>query len=179
MRILIAEDKSAIAELYEIVLEKRNHEVTITGDGESCVNEYKNSLARLELETDKKNPFDVVVLDIKMPNKDGIQTAKEILELNPSQRILFSSAYVKEFLVEKIEYFNEIIGVLEKPIELSVLIDIIEDKKSYEKLERLKIRIQQLGDIDPSKPEIRDMIDNASKNQKPNVWYSVGNLIVG
>ena len=114
-----------------------------------------------------------------MPNKDGVQTAKEILELNPSQRILFSSAYVKEFLVDKIEYFNEIIGVLEKPIELSILADIIEDKDAYEKLERLKIRIQQLDDIDPSKPEIIDMIDSATKNQKPDVWYSVGNLIVG
>jgi len=179
MRILIAEDKPVIAKLYKMVLEKRNHKVTVTGDGEICVKEYKNSLERLEPETNKKTPFDVVVLDIKMPNKDGIQTAKEILELNPSQRILFSSAYVKEFLVDKIEYFNEIIGVLEKPIELSILADIIEDKDAYEKLERLKIRIQQLDDIDPSKPEIIDMIDSATKNQKPDVWYSVGNLIVG
>jgi len=179
MRILIAEDNPAIAELYKMVLEKRNHKVTVTEDGEICVKEYKNSLARLEPETNKKTPFDIVVLDIKMPSKDGIQTAKEILVLNPSQRILFLSAYVKEFLVDKIEYFKEIIGILEKPIELSILADIIEDKDAYEKLERLKIKVQQLDDIDLSKPEIQDMINNASKNQKPDVWYSIGNLVVG
>ena len=179
MKILLAEDERAAANLFKSTLEKRNHDVIIAKDGDICLKEYKNSLEKLGSETNKKSPFDVVVLDIKMPNKDGIQTAKEILELNPSQRILFSSAYVKEFLVDEIEYFNEIIGVLEKPIELSILADIIEDKDAYEKLERLKIRIQQLDDIDPSKPEIRDMIDSATKNQKPDVWYSVGNLIVG
>jgi CheY-like chemotaxis protein len=40
------------------------------------------------------SPFDVVVLDYKMPSKDGMEVAKEILQINPYQRIIFASAYV-------------------------------------------------------------------------------------
>ena len=41
-------------------------------------------------------PFDAVILDYRMPRKDGLEVAKEILELNPRQRIIFASAYVKK-----------------------------------------------------------------------------------
>jgi CheY-like chemotaxis protein len=37
------------------------------------------------------SPFDVVVLDYRMPKKDGTEVAKEILDLNPNQRIIFES----------------------------------------------------------------------------------------
>jgi CheY-like chemotaxis protein len=40
---------------------------------------------------DYKMP-DVVVLDYKMPGKDGMEVAKEILTINPDQRIIFASA---------------------------------------------------------------------------------------
>ena len=42
------------------------------------------------------SPFDVVVLDYKMPGKDGMEVAKEILTINPDQRIIFASAYVRD-----------------------------------------------------------------------------------
>ncbi|MDQ3967915.1 MAG: hypothetical protein M3275_05910 [Thermoproteota archaeon] len=37
----------------------------------------------------------VVILDYKMPKKDGLRVAKEILDMNPEQRIIFASAYVE------------------------------------------------------------------------------------
>jgi YesN/AraC family two-component response regulator len=33
-----------------------------------------------------------------MPGKDGMEVAKEILTINPDQRIIFASAYFKETL---------------------------------------------------------------------------------
>ena len=32
--------------------------------------------------------FDIIVLDYKMPDKDGMEVAKEILIINPDQRII-------------------------------------------------------------------------------------------
>ena len=47
--------------------------------------------------------FDVVILDYKMPKRDGLEVAKEILEVNPEQWIIFTSAYVKKMLEESVE----------------------------------------------------------------------------
>jgi CheY-like chemotaxis protein len=45
------------------------------------------------------NPsLDAVDLDHKMPKKDGMDVAKEILAVNPYQRIIFASAHTMEFL---------------------------------------------------------------------------------
>jgi len=179
MKILLAEDEPAAANLFKSTLEKRNHDVIIAKDGDICVKEYKNSLEKLESETNKKFPFDVIVLDIKMPNKDGVQTAKEILELNPSQRILFSSAFVKECLIDSLKDFVHIVGVFEKPFDLEGFVDTIEDKETYDKLEKLNVKFYRFGDLDPANPEISETIKEVTKNQKPELWYSVGNLVIG
>ena len=128
MNILLAEDEEDILLQYQMVLEKRGHVVTVTKDGEACVKEYENSLEKSE--SGPKSSFDVVILDIRMPKKDGVTAGKEIIALNPSQRILFSSAYVKENLVDSIKDF-QIVGVLQKPLKLSVLTTAVEDNKTY------------------------------------------------
>jgi len=179
MKILLAEDEPAAANLFKSTLEKRNHDVIIAQDGDICLKEYKNALEKLGAETNEKFPFDVVVLDIKMPNKDGVQTAKEILELNPSQRILFSSAFVKECLVDSLKDFIHIVAVFEKPFDLDGFVDTIEDKEVYDKLEKLNVKFHQFGELDPTNAEIEEMIKEISKNQKPELWYSVGNLVIG
>jgi CheY-like chemotaxis protein len=53
------------------------------------------------------SPFDVVILDHKIPKKDGLQAAKEILDINPEQRIIFASAYVKETLTESVKQLKK------------------------------------------------------------------------
>ena len=179
MKILLAEDEPAAASLFKSVLEKRNHDVIIAKDGDICVKEYKNSLEKLGSETNKKSPFDVVVLDVKMPNKGGVQAAKEILELNPFQRILFSSAFVRECLVDSLKDFIHIVGVYEKPFDLEGFVDTIEDKETYDKLEKLNLKFYRFGDLDPANPNIEEMIKEITKNQKPELWYTVGNLVIG
>ena len=43
-------------------------------------------------------PYDAVILDYKMPDRNGIEVAKEILAVNSHQRIIFVSAFVEEWL---------------------------------------------------------------------------------
>ena len=47
--------------------------------------------------------FDAVILDHKMPRLNGIEVAKEIIKINPRQRIIISSAHSREvfFIQEK------------------------------------------------------------------------------
>ena len=78
-------------------------------------------------------PFDIVILDYKMPQINGLNVAKEILAVNPHQRILFVSAYINSIVEESFAtqqlLKQETIEVLQKPVSREVLINTIEDSK--------------------------------------------------
>ena len=76
--------------------ERNNDKITktkVTSSPESQSKNYKNPINK-----DVVIPtlYDVVILDYKMPGMNGMDVAKEILAVNPHQRIIFASAYVKE-----------------------------------------------------------------------------------
>jgi CheY-like chemotaxis protein len=110
MRILIAEDDADSSESYKDVLEARNHLVMLTENGEECLKIYSEELKREQIEIERKTtPFDAVILDYMMPRKDGMQVAKEILEMNPKQRIIFASAYVEETLEDAVKQLKQVV----------------------------------------------------------------------
>jgi CheY-like chemotaxis protein len=76
------------------------------------------------------SPYDAIVLDYRMPKKDGLQVAKEILASNPSQRIIFASAYVKETLRESVKELREVVELMEKPFLPEALVDMVEDTEA-------------------------------------------------
>jgi DNA-binding response OmpR family regulator len=122
LKILVAEDEAEIAKSYKLVLEKRKHEVTLTLDGEECIKAYKERLSSGK----SQNPFDLVLLDYKMPKKGGFEVAKEILSLRSSQRILVASASSPETLVESLHALHSGIGIIQKPFQLKDLIYLVE-----------------------------------------------------
>ena len=74
-----------------------------------------------------------------MPGRNGLQVAKEILTINPHQRIIFVSAFVEEWILDSIKELKVTPEFLQKPISNTKLIDAIEHKEIYEQLERLNI----------------------------------------
>lgn len=66
-RILVVEDEQHIAEGLRFNLEAEGHTVEVTANGEEA-------LARLE----KQDPFDLMVLDVMLPGKDGFAVAHEL-----------------------------------------------------------------------------------------------------
>jgi CheY-like chemotaxis protein len=72
-----------------------------------------------------------------MPRINGMEVAKEILAVNPHQRIIFASAYAKETLEESVKQMKQIVQLVQKPFGVKTLIDIIEDKDVYSELQRL------------------------------------------
>jgi CheY-like chemotaxis protein len=171
MKILIAEDESDISHTYRVALESRNHDVNIANDGISCLKIYREELAnRRPTSSDRRtkydnnaqgspalstSPFDVVVLDYKMPGKDGMEVAKEILTINPDQRIIFASAYVKETLENSVKELKRVVELLQKPFEIQAFIDTIEDKQVYQELKKIMVNIRAIDD------------DNISSGQEP------------
>jgi CheY-like chemotaxis protein len=195
MQVLIAEDDVDIATLYKRTLERRNHNVTITSNGEDCLKLYLDSLHHMtfgvslpsssmsEIPTakhdpslssgsivfrsvNKSAPYDVVILDYSMPSINGMDVAKEILAINSHQRVIFASAYVKETLEHSIKELKQVVELIQKPFSLDKLVDIIEDKEVYEDLRTLNIDVDLVKAANPTHEQLRDLLQRLKKIQK-------------
>lgn len=172
LNILIAEDEPDIAILYKTVLEKRNHKATITTNGEDCLKAYhevsqsnrfatdQSSVRPWPMSLSENHPFDVVVLDCKMPHINGIEVAKEILAVNPHQRIIFASAYIKDTVIDSIKNLKHVMmESVQKPFEIKRLIDLIEDKMVYQELKRLNVDIDIIKAVNPTHEQVSDLLE--------------------
>ncbi len=104
-----------------------------------------------------------------MPKKDGLQTAKEILDINPEQRIIFASAYVQETLEESVKELKRVVELMQKPFPMSELIDVVENREAYEGLKTLMTTAKDIfkdPDSPPSNDQIRDLFEGLRKAQK-------------
>ena len=170
MKILIAEDESAISMQYQVVLEERGHEVILTDNGEDCLTAYIGALSNClgdnqELRTHFSAPFDLVVLDYRMPKKDGLATARAILDACPHQRIMLASAYTQQTLVDGIKCLHKLVELLQKPFDLEYFVDAVEDKALYEQLERLNVRVRALKDYDVTHEQLVGLVSGIQKLQ--------------
>lgn len=81
MKILVVEDDAHILKLYKEGLEEEGYKVAGASTG-------KEALAIFE-----KEDFDLVTLDIVMPDIDGISILRRMKELKPRVPIIMSTAY--------------------------------------------------------------------------------------
>ena len=83
------------------------------------------------LTTINKHVFDMVILDYRMPGTNGIEVAKEIIKINPKQRIIIASAYPRETLFYSMKELGQLVELVQKPFNLGTLIGAIENKQFY------------------------------------------------
>lgn len=169
MKVLIAEDDKDTAVLYKDALEEKNHQVITTNNGENCLKIYQKEFQDVKKRTDPVQhiqPFDAVILDYKMPRMDGMEVAKEILAINPHQRIIFASAYVKDALQGSITQLKQIVELLQKPFGGQALIDTIEDKEIYSELKKLNLNVDDLKAANFRHEQLRNVLQTLKKLQK-------------
>lgn len=75
-----------------------------------------------------KESFDVVFLDISMPQMSGLELANAILQHAPKTFIVFQTAY-EEFALDAFRSGG--IGYLLKPIESKMIVDMVEKIRLY------------------------------------------------
>lgn len=74
-RILIAEDDELNTEIIAELLKRTNAHLTFACDGEDVVEKYKNA---------PDNYFDIILMDVHMPKRNGYKATKIIRSLNKS-----------------------------------------------------------------------------------------------
>lgn len=79
-KILYAEDDETLAFLTKDNLEQNGYEVIHCMDGDLCMEAFK------------KQNFDICILDIMLPKKDGFEIASDIRKINNDVPIIFLSA---------------------------------------------------------------------------------------
>jgi two-component system chemotaxis response regulator CheY len=81
--IFIVDDEPMLHELYG--------EILVVGGHEIVANAYNGDEA-VEIFKGMDDPPEIIIMDHRMPNKDGVETTKEILKINPNTKIIFASA---------------------------------------------------------------------------------------
>jgi len=110
--ILVAEDNKTNQLLIQILLDERKIQHTIVNDGKEV------------LQALKETRFDLILMDINMPNMDGVDATKEI-RLNPSsyQEIPIIALTANAVKGDKNRFMQAgMNGYISKPIELPKLI---------------------------------------------------------
>lgn len=117
-----------------MILEDRSHVVYTTSDGEECLKTFKQThfeYGALSYENKQQGNnlcvkiFDLVILDINMPKRNGIEVAKEICVIRPNQRILFLSSNINK-LANSDLYVKKNIETMEKPATTNEIIAKVE-----------------------------------------------------
>ncbi|MDD9157575.1 ATP-binding protein [Aliivibrio sp. S4TY2] len=68
LSVLVAEDNKANQAVMKLLLERQGHQVTLVKNGVEVIQEW----------SDHNNNYDVILMDVSMPIKDGISATKEI-----------------------------------------------------------------------------------------------------
>lgn len=166
MRVLIAEDDADMAKMYRIALEAKHHTVVITRDGEECVRVYKQEVDKLGRKPSRYEPFDVAVLDYRMPKMDGLEAAKRLLAMNKAQRLVFASAYVKETLRDSVRTLDQAVELIQKPFEPKVLVELIENTAVVKELEEINKMLADMNHSKSDEDQINELLNVLKRIQK-------------
>ncbi|MCR5484290.1 MAG: response regulator transcription factor [Clostridiales bacterium] len=85
-RVLVAEDEASIREFIVINLQRSGYDVTEAADGAQALSEFESS----------GGDFDVAVLDIMMPEVDGLEVCKRLREESRDIGIIILTAKTQE-----------------------------------------------------------------------------------
>jgi two-component system, NtrC family, response regulator PilR len=79
-RVLVVDDEKSMRDLLAISLEKQHFEVTVADGGEAAI------------DTLRREPFDVVITDLRMPTTDGLQVLRAAKEASPELVVIVITA---------------------------------------------------------------------------------------
>jgi two-component system copper resistance phosphate regulon response regulator CusR len=115
-KILVVDDETEILDLFKRFLKSLNYEAVVTDSWEKA------------LDTFMEVSYDLVILDVHMPGKDGFEVARDMKDINPDQHILIMTGldageayqYLKKADVEVTE-------VIYKPFRMDKVRKILDE----------------------------------------------------
>ena len=119
MQVLVVDDNATSRSIFQEMLESFSFEVSLASSGEEGITELEAA--------GKDKPFELVIMDWKMPGMDGIEASKRIKDhkgLIKIPPIILVTAYGREEVMQQAEQVG-LEGILLKPVNSSMLFDTI------------------------------------------------------
>ena len=114
--ILIIDDEDSVREMLRRLLERVGHTVYEAADGKTALRMYA------------RNPTDLVITDIYMPEMDGIEFLIRVREAFPEARIIALSggSFISKEEVLRDAAQLGAVGILEKPFSVEECLDVVQ-----------------------------------------------------
>ncbi len=117
MNVLVVDDDEGIRETMGDILREMGVHTILAHDGLEAI------------EIVKREPQDLILMDLRMPGIDGLQTSKRILSIQPGARIILVTAYATEETFTAARHAG-LKDVMYKPFDLERLKDLLKKEKN-------------------------------------------------
>jgi len=111
-KILVIDDEEMVLNALKVILEDMGYELSI----------YQNPIDGEE--EAKNNDYDLIILDLRMPERNGADITESIIKVKPEARILILTGYATDPLAKK-ALEGGAISLLKKPFEIAKILDFL------------------------------------------------------
>ena len=119
-RVLIVDDDENLCKTLSFILNQKGYATATAHDGPAAIKQMEET------------PFDLTLMDIKMPVMNGVEAFKKIKRLRPKAAVVMMTAYsVEELVQEALE--EGAFGIIYKPLDIDRVISLIEEAKTARK----------------------------------------------
>jgi len=153
-RLLLVDDNKDFLDSTKDVLEEAGYSVTTATSGEEA------------LSVTREQVFDVILMDVKMPGMNGVETFLLMKEHNPDVKVILVTAYSVESLTRKARE-EGVCDILSKPLHMERLLQLIED-----------IRVEREGGCILVADDDRSLCDNL-RDTLEQAGYKVATTFAG
>lgn len=112
-RVLVVDDDRDLAESLAELLSLQGHTATPVFSG-------RQALAAFQ-----EHDYDLVLMDVRMPGKDGLQVLTELRAINPAARIVMMTGYALPEMLDT-AVARGAWNVLHKPLDMARVFDLVE-----------------------------------------------------
>lgn len=140
-KILYVEDEVFLAKIVAESLESREYDVRWVSDGGDALNAFS------------EHKPDICILDIMLPNRDGLEIGKEIRELSPAVPIIYLTAkgqtadVLKGFASGGNDYLKKPFSIEELIVRIENLLSITTGNAQYPKMDAYSFGVFQYNPL--------------------------------
>ena len=114
--VLVVDDEQLVRELARDILKRYGYTVLMASGGEEAVELYRQHADKIAM----------VILDILMPDVDGVETFRRIREIDPAARVVISSGYDEDHAGEKLLQAGAA-AFVQKPYRIAELLKVVRE----------------------------------------------------